>query len=71
MAVKFEYLLRLEAKIDRYAIYVFDYGAPTGFRPILNESRLSFHRTGMPMMKDLATIGDFQDVIARANFSFL
>jgi hypothetical protein len=47
-------------KINRYALYVFDYGAPTGFRlamATLTGSHLSFHKMGMLMTKVLAMPG--------------
>ena len=47
-------------KIDRYAIYVFDYGAPTGFRlAMAHPDRLqrSFRRTGMHTKKALVKLG--------------
>ena len=40
--------------LQRFAIYVFDYGAPVGLRlalAIRSESPLSFPRTGTPMRK--------------------
>ena len=46
--------------IDRYAIYVFDYGAPTGSRLAMahpDRVTLSFRRTEMRMKKDLAMPG--------------
>ena len=47
-------------KLNRYALYVFDYGAPTGFRLATThptKSQLSFHKTGMLMRKALAMPG--------------
>ncbi len=42
--------------LDQYALYVFDYGAPTGFRlahaPSRARSRPSSPRTAMPMRRD-------------------
>ena len=46
--------------LKRYAIYVFDYGAPTGFRLAMNrpdESPRSFHKMAMLMKKVSATRG--------------
>ncbi len=47
-------------RIRRYALYVFDYGAPTGFRLAMaypDRSPLSFPRTAMPMKKGSAMPG--------------
>jgi alpha/beta hydrolase fold len=42
--------------LDRYAIYVFDYGAPTGLR-LPSALQQSFHRTAMPTKTASATHG--------------
>ena len=47
-------------KINRYALYVFDYGAPTGFRLAMahpDDHSYHFHRTAMRMKKDLVMPG--------------
>lgn len=41
-------------KLERFAIYIFDYGAPVGLRMALQHPERitrSFRRTAMPMMK--------------------
>ena len=48
---------------NRYAIYVFDYGAPTGLRRqwlTRNECQPSFPRTATPTKRDSGTPGSIQ-----------